>query len=166
MIGDAIRLVLTNIPAVLFIIALIMPALLRRRQAEEYLAWLLLLSVGVQSVWAGLYHVLFPQTAAEFIGWQVSPFQYEIGVADIAIGITAIISFWRSLGFKSAVVVFVVVFYAGLAYGHIHQIILTGNYAAGNAGALLVLTIVNVVLLVWLLFMTRRGSGQRRVHAA
>ncbi|TCL69638.1 DUF6790 family protein [Rhizobium sp. BK251] len=165
MIGDAIRLILTNIPVILFVVALAVPALRKSRRAEDYLAWLLLLSIGVQSVWAGVYHVFFPQTAAEFIGWQVSPFQFEIGIADIAVGITAIISFWRPIEFKSAVVTLVAIFFVGLVYGHIHQVILTGDYAAGNAGALLVLTIVNAVLLVWLLAMARRAPAQSAVRA-
>jgi hypothetical protein len=45
-------------------------------------------------LWAGLFHVFFPHVAAASIGWEVSPFQFEVGVADIAIGLTAIASFW------------------------------------------------------------------------
>lgn len=156
MIGNAIRFVLTNLPTILFVLALVLPTVLGRRNADDYLAWLLLLAVGADSLWAGLYHVMDPQTAANFIGWQVSPFQFEIGIADIALGLTAIISFWRSLEFKAAVIAYTTIFCIGVAYGHIHQIITAGNYAPGNSGALLILTIIKPPLLIWLLVRARR----------
>jgi hypothetical protein len=34
----------------------------------------------------------------------VSPFQFEVSMADLAIGATACIAFWRDLGFKAAAV--------------------------------------------------------------
>jgi len=37
------------------------------RAAERYISWLLLLAVGCEMVWAGFFHVFFPETAASFI---------------------------------------------------------------------------------------------------
>ncbi|WP_347568908.1 DUF6790 family protein [Pantoea sp. MQR6] len=125
-------------------------------RAENLLSWLLLLSTGFTSLWAGLYHTVFPQTAAAFIGWQSSPFQFEMGMSDIALGIVAVMSFWRTLEFKLAVVMFVTIEFAGLAYGHFHQITSAGDYQAGNVGVLLGLTIVHVVLLPLLLILAAK----------
>ena len=161
MIANAIRLILTNIPLVMFILASLIPLLSHRqsgRYAERYLSWLLLLSIGVASLWAGLYHTLSPQTAAAFIGWQSSPFQFEMGMADIALGVVAIVSFWRSLEFKLAVVLWVAIEFAGLVYGHFHQLATTGDHQAGNAGILLGLTIIHVVLLPLLWMLARRSA--------
>jgi hypothetical protein len=91
MIADTIRFVLTNVPLILVALTLVF-ALLRRpsgARAEHWLGWVLFFAVGADALWAGLYHVFAPHTAARFIGWQVSPFQFEIGVADIAMGLTA-----------------------------------------------------------------------------
>ncbi len=154
MIASLIRLIVTNIPLFMFILALIIPLIKKRKysnSAESYLSWLLLLSIGVTSLWAGLYNTIWPATAAEFIGWQSSPFQFEMGMSDIALGIVAIVSFWRSLEFKSAVVMWVSIEFAGLIYGHFHQLSTTGDHHAGNAGILLGLTIVHVILLPLLL---------------
>lgn len=164
MVANIIRLVLTNIPLVAFILALLIPVIYARkttRRAEKFLSWLLLLSIGFTSLWAGLYHTLWPQTAAAFIGWQSSPFQFEMGMSDIALGIVAMMAFWRTLEFKSAVVMWVTIEFAGLAYGHVHQLLRTGNDQAGNAGVLLALTIAQVVLLPLLLllaFKARRNA--------
>ncbi|WP_312239614.1 DUF6790 family protein [Pantoea sp.] len=163
MVASAIRLFLTNIPLVTFILALLIATFYTRKnfsRVESYLSWLLMLPIGFASLWAGLYHTLSPQTAAAFIGWQSSPFQFEMGVSDIALGIVAIMAFWRTLEFKSAVVTWVTIEFTGLAYGHFHQILSAGNYHAGNAGLLLGLTIIQAVLLPILLilaFKTRRN---------
>jgi hypothetical protein len=163
MIADVIRLVLMNIPTVLFALALLIATFShgQPRTVERYLSWILLLGVGGEALWGGLFHVLAPQTAAAFIHWQVSPFQFEMGMADIALGIVAVISFWQNLDYKAAVVTFTSVLFAGLAYGHIHQIISAGNFAPGNAGALLILTIIKPPLLIGLLVAARRERGER-----
>lgn len=163
MIANFIRLILTNIPLVMFILASLIPLLSQRKSgnyAERYLSWLLLLSIGVASLWAGLYHTLWPQTAAAFIGWQSSPFQFEMGMADIALGVVAMVSFWRSHEFKLAVVLWVAIEFAGLVYGHFHQLAATGDRQAGNAGILLGLTIIHVVLLPLLWIAARRSARQ------
>ncbi len=161
MFEDIIRVVLTNVPLFLFVTALLLAALTSRQaasKADHFLRWVLLLPVGADALWAGLYHVFAPETAADFIGWQVSPFQFEVGVTDIALGITAIASFWRSLDFRAAVVVYAAIFYVGVVYGHINDALSTGNYAAGNIGILLVLSIIRPLLLVALLWAATRDS--------
>jgi hypothetical protein len=40
-----------------------------------------------------VFHLFFPSIAAADIGWEVSPFQVEVGMADLAIGATAFASF-------------------------------------------------------------------------
>jgi hypothetical protein len=95
MIASSIRFVLQNLPALLFIAALVVAAARRSHgpAAERFLSWLLLLPIGVTGLWAGAFHVVLPATAASLIGWQVSPFQFEVGMADLAIGATACIAF-------------------------------------------------------------------------
>jgi len=164
MVGKLIGLTLSNIPLIMFVLSLVLAALTSRAagsKAEHYLGWFLLLAVGFASLWAGLYHVLAPQMAAKFIGWAPSPFQFEIGVADIAFGVAAIVAFWRGLEFKAAVVVYGVVFYAGVVYGHIHQVIVAGNFSPGNFGVLLLLSIVSPVLMVVLLLAAKRQQVGR-----
>src|SRR4051794_17101995 len=86
-----ITLILSSIPAIMFVAALIAALLApkSRRFRARLLDWMLLLSIGISYVWAGFFHVFFPELAARSIGWAVSPFQFEIGVADMAIGIAA-----------------------------------------------------------------------------
>jgi hypothetical protein len=53
-------------------------------------------------------------------GWQVSPFQFQVGTADLAIGVTACIAFWRDLGFKAAAVC-ASIFLLGDAFGDVDR---------------------------------------------
>jgi hypothetical protein len=166
MIETAIRQLLTHVPLVMFLLALVIAWFTSRRarsKADHYLRWLLLLAVGVDGLWAGLYHILAPETAASFIGWQVSPFQFEIGVADTALGITAVVSFWRSLDFRAAVVVFASLFYAGVVYGHIHDAAVAQNFAPGNVGIMLVISILRPLLLAWLLWQAVRDRKSQGI---
>jgi hypothetical protein len=85
-IGETIGFVLRNLPAVLFVAALVLAASTHGHgtMVERLLAWVLLLPIGITGLWAGISHVFFPAMAAAHIGWQVSPFQFEVGMADFA----------------------------------------------------------------------------------
>jgi hypothetical protein len=159
--ADLVRLALSNVPTIMFAAALLIAGLRHdgRPPAARNLDWMLLLAVGVETLWAGLFHVLFPHIAARSIGWQVSPFQFEVGVADIAIGLVAIAAFWRSFAFKAAVVCTIVLFCIGVAIGHVREAVEAGNFAANNFGLLLGLTVVKIVLLPALLWSTWSDQG-------
>ena len=94
MVGEAISFFLRNLPAFLFVAALVFAASFRGNGgvAERLLAWILLLPIGVTGLWAGISHIFFPAMAVAHIRWQVSPFQFEVGMADLAIGVTACIA--------------------------------------------------------------------------
>ena len=102
--------------------------------AEQLLRWLLLLSVGLQGVFTFIVHVFFSEYTAKNIGWEVSPFQFEVGIADLTVGVLGIIAFWSNFSFRVAAVIAAVVWYGGDAIGHVRQMIVAHNFAPGNAG--------------------------------
>jgi hypothetical protein len=156
-ISNAIAFFLSNIPGFMFVGAILAALVLKNPEyfPERLMNWLLLLSVGVMNLWAGLFHVFAPEMSARTIGWQDSPFHFEIGVSDIAIGIIAIVSFWRSRDFKAAVVGYITLFYIGIAIGHVRQAILAGNMASNNFGLLLAITVATLIMLPILYWLTR-----------
>jgi len=158
MIASAIRFLLQNLPGILLVVAL-MIAVARRGHgpaAERFLSWILLLPIGVTGLWAGAFHVFLPATAASFIGWQPSPFQFEVGMADLAIGATACIAFRRDLGFKGAAVCAASIFLLGDAIGHVRQMLAAGNFAPGNAGVPFYTDIICPLLAITLLLVASR----------
>jgi hypothetical protein len=163
MIGETIAFVLGNLPAFLFVAAILIAAATRRppSAAERYLGWILLLAVGGSGLWSGLFHILAPGVSARMIGWEQSPFQFEVGMADLAIGATAAASFWRGLGFKAAAVMTNAIFLLGDAIGHIRQMAVAGNFAPGNAGTPFFADIIIPVVTIALLIGAMRASPQR-----
>jgi hypothetical protein len=136
MMAETIAFVLRNLPVFLFVAALALAAASRSGApaADRLLAWILLLPIGVSGLWAAVFHLLFPDVATAGIGWEPSPFQFEVVMADLAMGATACVSFWRSLDVKAAAVMVNATFLLGDAIGHVRQMIVAGNFASGNAG--------------------------------
>jgi len=84
-------------------------------------------------------------------------------MADLAIGATAVLSFWRDLSFKAAVVTINAIFLIGDAVGHVRQMASAGNFAPGNAGTPFVLDIVLPIATVALLLVARRSERRADV---
>lgn len=162
--AEAIAFVLKNLPGFFLLLALLGGAMTARGRpvAEHALGWLLLLPIGATGIWAGLFHALAPARSAALIGWEVSPFQWEVGMADLAIGVTAIAAFWASLPFKAAAVLSASVFLLGDAAGHVRQMIVAGNFAPGNAGLPFVMDVFCPLLAIGLLVAAYRASASRR----
>jgi hypothetical protein len=163
MTASLIGFVLRNLPAVLLLLAVALSATGRPRGtlAGRLLAWVLLLPIGVTGLWAGIAHVAFPAVAAAHIGWPVSPFQYEVGMADLAVGITACLAFWQSWPFRAAAVCAASVFLVGDAVGHVRQMVEAANFAPGNAGVPFFMDIIAPLLAITLLVASRRDAPVR-----
>jgi hypothetical protein len=122
---------------------------------EQLLRWVLLLSVGVQGVYTSVVHVFFPAYSAAHIGWAVSPFQFEVGIADLTVGVLGLVAFWSNFSFRLAAVIAAAVWYGGDAIGHVRQMIVANNYAPGNAGSwfwtdvLIPIVLVVCMIAVW-----------------
>lgn len=107
----------------------------KNRVFELFLVWFLFMMVGISSIWAFMGHVFFANEVAAIIGWPPgSPFQFEVGIANLAFGVLGLLSLKIRENFWVATVIGFSVFYLGAAYGHIINIIETGNMAPGNAG--------------------------------
>ena len=110
--------------------------------------WLALLAAGATCIYAAIMHAFFSEVAAKTIGWSVSPFQYEVAVANLAIGIIAILSFGGSLGFRIATVIGVTVWLWGDAAVHVYEMMTKNNFSIGNAGSWFWIDIIVPVLLI------------------
>ena len=93
--------------------------------------------LGVLALWAFAGHVFFPQAAAAAIGWQPSPFQFEVGVANLAIGLAALYAAFAPRAARVALAIAASCFLLGAGIGHAHLIATEGNLALGNAGPIL-----------------------------
>ena len=161
MIGETIAFVLRNLPVLLLVVAIVLAIVTSGHGTiiERLLAWTLLLPIGITGLWAGISHVFFPAVAAAHIGWQISPFQFEVGMADFSIGVTACIAFWQNLAFKAAAVCAASIFLLGDAIGHVRQMMLVGNFAPGNAGVPFYMDVICPALAITLVIIAARRSN-------
>jgi hypothetical protein len=158
MIAETVRFIFRDFPAIMLVLALLIPAFSRERGAvpERFLSWVLLLPIGLTGLWAGAFHIFLSHIASADIGWKPSPFEFEVGMADFAIGITACVAFWQDLSFKAAAVLVASVFLLGDAVGHVHQMLSAGDFSPGNAGVPFYTDIICPTLAIVLLFLARR----------
>lgn len=115
-------------------------AFMKQRSAKKVvgivLMYLLAIAVGLGALIAGLMHVFNGPATAQMIGWPAgSPFQYEVGVADIAFGAVAFLCIFFRGNFWLAAIIANSVFLFGCMIGHIRSLMLSGNMAAYNIGA-------------------------------
>lgn len=135
---DASRLlplVFENVGPILFALAFAAAALDRGKPvADRLLSWLLLLPIGLGGLWSAFFHLFRPALAANAIGWADSPFQFEVGMADLALGVAGCFAVYASFGFRAAVTLIAAIFLAGDGVGHARQMIVARNFAIDNAG--------------------------------
>ena len=95
------------------------------------LTWL----VGVNAWITGCGHLFFPNPIADAIGWpKGNPFQWEVGLAGLLIGILGVMAAGQDRGFQLATVIAFSVFYLGAAVGHVREMVRERNFSPGNAG--------------------------------
>jgi len=59
--------------------------------AEALFSYYLLFTIGINNLVNFVFHVFVGDLAAEFIGWENSPFQAEVGFASLGMGIAGVI---------------------------------------------------------------------------
>lgn len=112
----------------------------RRRDVaiDRALRAVFIFPLGLVAFWAFAGHVFFPERAAAAIGWQPSPFQYEVGVANLGIAVASLYAAFAAFQARLAVALAASCFLAGAGVGHVHLMVTEGDFAAGNAGPILV----------------------------
>jgi hypothetical protein len=125
---------------------------------DRLLRYLFLLPLGVLSLWAFVGHVFFPEQSAAAIGWTPSPFQYEVGVANLGLGLASVCAAFSSFRARVAVLIVAMSFLAGAGIGHIREIVQTGNFAPGNAGPILFTDFLTPIVILVLLLLAAQSS--------
>lgn len=86
---------------------------------------------GIQGFWG---HVLKSDMVAEYIGWEKgSPFQKELGYAELGYGIAAILCIWMSKDFWLAIIITFSTLIIGATIVHIKEMIKSKNFKPGNS---------------------------------
>jgi 4-amino-4-deoxy-L-arabinose transferase-like glycosyltransferase len=130
----------------------------RERRLELFLLYLFGVGVAGSGIGGFFGHVFISDPVAESIGWPTgNPFQLEVGVANLAVGILGVVAMGRRDGFREATVIAATVFGVGATVVHGMDVLESGNLAPGN-------TIQNIsnllrpALLIGFLVASRRAE--------
>ena len=105
----------------------------RERKIEVFLIFLFALGVAGSGISGFFGHLFLSDQVAEGVGWPAgSPFQLEMGFANLILGVLGIIAVGRRDGFREATVIAVAILGFGATIVHIIDIVETGNLAPGN----------------------------------
>jgi len=94
--------------------------------------------IGWAGIGAGISHIFFARKTSASIGWAPSPFETEVGFANLAMGIAGVMAAGQPPAFWLALIVVSSIFRIGCGIGHIRQIIQDRNFAPNNTSVLLI----------------------------
>jgi uncharacterized protein DUF6790 len=115
--------------------------------------------VGVAGIIGATGHLLKADDVARSIGWPTgSPFQWEVGVADLGWGVLGVLSPAYGRGFWLATIIMASIFLLGAAVGHVKQMVVAKNLAPGNAGLIFGADVVVPIFLI-VLYLTYTGPA-------
>jgi hypothetical protein len=139
------------------------------RVAQIFLLWLLVITVGMASIFGFIGHTVFADSIAASIGWPAgNPFQSEVAVANLSVGVLGILCYWMRGSFWNATVIGFSIWWLGDAVVHIRSIVVEANYAPNNAGVTFYLDIlvplILIVVLVYYLLHVNRQEEHERIH--
>ena len=127
---------------------------------DKLLRYLFFFPLGVQGLWAFSGHVFAPVEVAASIGWAPSPFQSEVGVANLGVGLASFYAAFGNFGARAAAAIAAGCFLGGAGVVHILEIAEQGNFAPANAGPILVTGFLTpIVVLALLILVPRKRSG-------
>lgn len=103
------------------------------RRIEVALMYLLAISVGASGIGGAFGHLFLSDLVAEGIGWPAgSPFQLEMGFANLAVGVLGLMAIGRRDGFRTAAIVATTVIGVGATVVHLQDFAAHGNLSPGN----------------------------------
>jgi hypothetical protein len=141
----------------LTLIAILIHSLLMKKRTtkkvlEITFLYFMVIQVGLGGIMAFIMHVFFGAKTAAMIGWAAgSPFQYEVGVADLAFGVTALLVPWIRGTYWIAAALVNAIFLLGCSVGHVISLVKSGNTAAYNAGPVLFISDIAIPISILVL---------------
>jgi hypothetical protein len=94
--------------------------------------------IGVAGIGAGISHILFARKTSASIGWGASPFETEVGFANLGMGIAGVMAAGQEPAFWLALIVVNSIFRIGCGIVHIRQMVRDRDYAPNNTTILLI----------------------------
>jgi hypothetical protein len=103
------------------------------RRIETFIIYVLAISVGANGIGGAFGHIFLSDLIAEGIGWPTgSPFQLEMGFANLLVGVLGLMAVGRRDGFRTATILATSILGLGATIVHLWDISATSNLSPGN----------------------------------
>jgi len=161
------NLIVTLIPVLVWLLALLFAVIAIWRgprpitwgmMADRLIRYILVFPLGLQGLWAFFGHVFLPEESAASIGWAASPFQTEVGMANLGLALASFYAAFGNFGARAAAAIGASCFLAGAGVVHLMDIAEEGNIAPGNAGPILVTDFLTPIAILALLIVFPRRA--------
>jgi len=101
------QFIISNFPFIMTILALLFGFISISRKSgrsvsDTFLGYLFFFALGLPGIWGFIFHAFFPVLSAEFIGWQNSPFQFEVAVANLGMGVVGLFGLRATKSYRIA----------------------------------------------------------------
>ena len=121
---------------------------------------------GFSGIVSFYFHTFQADRLAESIGWPTgNPFQTEVAIANLAIGLIGFLVFFRR-DFMLPYVIAASIFGIGAGVTHIVDIVQHANFAPGNAGPILYADFISPVLRIGLYLAYRAALTPKKLPEA
>lgn len=101
--------------------------------ATNLLFYQLVITVALAGIQGFLGHVFKSDMVAEYIGWgKGSPFQKELGYAELGYGIAGLLCIWMNKGFWLSTILTFSVLFIGATIVHLSEVVKGKNFRRGN----------------------------------
>ncbi|WP_410598299.1 DUF6790 family protein [Amycolatopsis sp. lyj-90] len=142
----------------------------RATSAEERLEiwqrWWAIGAFGLGSLWMTIAFLAFPDVMATAIGFERTPFLFEIAFANLGMAILGFRAASASARERITIGIGGGMFLWGAVVGHVYQWFANGDHAPGNTGGVLVTDILIPAVMIFLAVRSRRLATTTRQPVA
>lgn len=163
MFESCLRWFLINFDTSMFILALIFIVLHSQvlktlPESEVVFRWISLFVLGFTCLYAFTVHTFFPSFTVAVLDWPKSPFQFEVGIANLAFGVLGVLAFKASYGFRLATVIGSTCWFWGDALGHIYHMVKYHTFVLATTSSWFWLDLFVPLILIICLVKLRPGK--------
>ncbi len=145
-------------PLIVFILSLaffcIHLILSKKRRSVEFkmqllVMYFLVFIIGFQSFLSFMAHTFFANQTADLLGWaKNSPFQWEVGIANLAFSLMGFLSIWLKREFWVGLILGFTLWLWGDAIAHIRQMITLKDYSLNTSSSFFYSDLVGPLVLI------------------
>ncbi len=90
--------------------------------------------IGAHGIAMASPHIFMPAPVARSIGWEPSPFQWELGFAMLSIGVLGVTADSFGCEYTLATIIVASISLYAFALGHVRDMVKERNFSIGNGG--------------------------------